>query len=121
MVRKLTRGATSGLLLALLIILSQPFYPQDGLIPELASFLTTVPLWIVVLILPHALVTPIAEGIGILIYFMALGAIVGIAFDRKPLWGWFFLIAVSINHYMVYRQLGRQMGEVVQTVLNYFS
>ena len=39
---KARKGAFDGILLALLIILAQPFFPSSGLIPEAVSFLTTV-------------------------------------------------------------------------------
>lgn len=114
------RGMVGGLLLACLIILSQPFYPTKGLIPELATFLTTVPLWIAAIIFP-GFVTPLIEGGVVFVYFVILGMLVGIAFERKPLWGWLFVVALTLNHYVVYERSSRQIGEVVQAVLNYFG
>ncbi len=117
---KVRRGATIGFLLALLIILSQPFQPVYGLIPELSSFLTTIPLWTAAMFFKGG-VTPILEGAIILVYFTMIGTAVGIAFQRKALWGWLLIVTLVIHHYTAYEQFGRQMGEVVQAVLNYFG
>lgn len=116
---KLRQGALDGALLAILLILSQPFQPLEGLIPELTSFLTSIPLWIAALLFPRHL-TPLVEGLAVLIYFILVGALVGVAFERKRLWGWLFVVALAMHHYAIYEQLNRQMGEVVQTVLNLF-
>jgi len=117
---KLRQGAVDGALLALLLILGQPFYPTKGLIPEFASFLTSIPLWIAALVFRESL-TPLFEGIVVLVYFVLIGVLLGAAFERKRLWGWLLLIALAIHHYAIYDQLGRQMGEVVQAVVNVFS
>lgn len=117
---KMRQGAVDGALLALLLILSQPFHPTRGLIPELASFLTSVPIWLGALIFKHRL-TPLVEGGVIIVYFILIGALVGIAFDRKRLWGWLLVVALAIHHYVVYDQIGRQMGEVVQSFVNLLS
>lgn len=114
------RGAMGGILLALLIILAQPFYPTKGLIPELAAFLTSVPLWIAAVLFPGH-VTPLVEGSVVFVYFVILSMLIGVAFERKPIWGWLFVIAVALNHYVVYEHSSRKMGEVVQAVLNYFG
>ena len=120
MENKIRRGALGGLLLALLIILSQPFHPTKGLIPELAAFLVTVPLWIAAMFFKHTL-TPLLEGGVILIYFTVIGTLVGVAFERKAIWGWLLVVTLAIHHYAVYEQFSRQMGEVVQSILNYFG
>ena len=117
---KLRQGALDGALLALLVMVSQPFYPLKGLIPELASFLTTLPLWLAAVMF-HGNMTPLIEGTVVLVYFVMLGALVGIAFEKKPLWGWLLVITLVIHHYAIYDQLGRQMGEVVQAVINLFA
>ena len=120
MAAKLRQGTLDGALLAILIILGQPFYPLKGLIPELASFFTSLPLWLAAVIFPHN-ITPLIEGAVVLVYFILVGALVGIAFERKPLWGWLLITALAIHHYAIYDQLGQQMGEVVQTVINLFA
>ena len=120
MENKMRKGIVDGVLLALLIILGQPFYPTKGLIPELAAFLTSIPLLIASVIFPSP-VSPLFEGGVIIAYFIIAVAVVGIAFERKALWGWFLLIALALHHYVIYEQFGRQMGEVTQTLLNHFS
>lgn len=120
MERKLRQGILWGLLVGILIIVCQPFYPTTGLIPELVAFLTTIPLWIAAFLFQSRL-TPVAEGSAVLIYFLAIGLLIGAAFERKRLWGWFFVVTLIINHYVVYDRFSRQMGEVLQTVLNYFG
>ncbi|MBI1978226.1 MAG: hypothetical protein HYS55_05690 [Candidatus Omnitrophica bacterium] len=117
MENKMRIGMRNGAFLALLVILSQPFQPTQGLIPELANFLTSIPLWIAVMILPPAS-TALLEGGVILAYFIVIGAFVGLAFERKAIWGWFLLIALALHHYVAYGQMARPMGEVVQSVLN---
>ena len=117
---KTRKGAVIGLCLAVIIILTQPFHPLKGLIPELTSFLATVPLWVAALLFPKN-VTPLAEGGVILIYFLAVGLLLGIAFERKRIWGWLLLITLLICHYVVYDQFSRQVGEVIQSLLNHFS
>ena len=117
---KVIQGAVRGGLLAVLIILAQPFYPVTGLIPELASFLVSVPLWIAAMIFPTGL-TPLVQGAGVLIYFVVVGILVAVAFDRKQLWGWLFMIALAIHHYVIYDRFSRHLGEVVQTLLNYLK
>lgn len=115
---KMRQGAVDGGLLALLVILSQPFQPTHGLIPELASFLTTIPIWIGALVFKNRL-TPLVEGAVVLVYFILIGSLLGVAFERKRLWGWLFLITLVFHHYLIYDQYGKQMGEVVQSILNY--
>ncbi len=114
------QGAVDGALIALLVILSQPFHPIHGLIPELVAFLTTVPLWISSLVF-QSRTTPIIEGAVILVYFILIGSLLGVAFERKRIWGWLLVVALIFHHYVIYDQFGRQMGEVVQTFLNYFG
>lgn len=116
---KMRQGAIDGALIAILIILIQPFQPLSGLIPELISFLVTVPLWFSSVLFGNR-ATPLVEGAVILVYFIMIGAVVGVAFDRKRLWGWLLLVALILNHYVIYNQYGRQMGEVVQSILNLF-
>ena len=116
----LRRGLTKGFLVGLLLIFSQPFLPLKGLLSELASFLVTVPLWIATFLISRT-GTPLIEGTVILVYFMLVGALIGAAFERKALWGWLLVVALGIHHYVTYEQMGRQMGEIVQTVLNYFG
>ena len=120
MVAKLRQGARDGALLAILVILGQPFYPLKGLIPELVSFLTSLPLWLAAVMFSHG-VTPLIEGAVLLVYFILIGTLVGVAFERKPLWGWLLITAVALHHYAIYDQMGRQMGEVVQSVVNLFA
>ncbi|MBI4358227.1 MAG: hypothetical protein HY584_02915 [Candidatus Omnitrophica bacterium] len=120
MVHHMRRGAISGALVALLIILSQPFHPIQGLIPELTAFLVTMPLWIAAVAFKSSL-TPILEGGAVLVYAVLVGGLLGVAFGLKRLWGWLFLLTLVIHHYMIYDLLGRQMGEVIQSVLNYFG
>ena len=120
MIRQMKRGAISGGLLALLLILSQPFHPPQGLIPELTSFLTTIPLWIAAIIFQNNL-TPLAEGGFVFTYLVVIGGLVRVAFERKRLWGWLFLLTVVIHHYVVYEIVGRRMSEVVPSLLNYFG
>ena len=115
---KARKGAFDGILLALLIILAQPFFPSSGLIPEAVSFLTTVPLVLAAVIFSTQ-PSPLVEGGLVLFYFAVIGGLIGIAFERKRLWGWLFVIAVAIHHYIVYEQFHRQMGEVVQSFLVY--
>ncbi len=112
------QGAVDGALIAILIILTQPFQPIHGLIPELVSFLVTVPLWLSSMLFKYR-VTALVDGAVVLIYFIIIGSLVGVAFDRKRLWGWLILIALAIHHYVIYDQSARQMGEVIQTLLNY--
>ena len=114
---KLRRGAVSGILVALLIVCAQPFYPIKGLIPELSSFLVTVPIFLGGLIYSHKL-SPLGEGAFVLAYFTVIGALVGVAFEKKRIWGWFLLIAVAVNHYVIYEQFRMQIGEVVDALLN---
>lgn len=114
------QGAVDGALLAILIILTQPFQPNTGLIPELVSFLVTVPLWLSNMLFKYR-ATALVEGAVVLIYFIVIGSLLGVAFDRKRLWGWLLVITLTTHHYVVYDQNGRQMGEVVQTLLNYIS
>ncbi len=114
------QGAIDGALLGILIILTQPFLPVRGLIPELVSFLVTVPLWLSSMLFKYR-VTALVDGAVVLIYFILIGSLIGVAFDRKRLWGWLIVIALVIHHYMVYAQDGRQMGEVIQTLLNYIK
>lgn len=114
---KVRQGAVDGALIGILIILIQPFQPLKGLIPELMSFLTTVPLLLAAMIFKTR-VTALVEGGVVLIYFIVVGSIIGAAFQRKSLWGWLLVIALAIHHYIIYDQFGRQMGEVIQTVLN---
>ena len=120
MENKIRRGAVGGFLLSLLIILSQPFQPAKGLIPELTAFFVTVPLWMAAMFFRHGAV-PLLEGAVILVYFTVIGTLIGVAFERKAVWGWLFIVTLAIHHYTVYDQFSRQMGEVVQAVLNYFG
>ena len=120
MVKRMRQGAVSGGLLALLVILSQPFHPARGLVLELVTFLTTIPLWIAAMIFQNR-VTPLIEGGVVLAYFIVIGGLLGVAFEQRRLWGWLFLLALVIHHYVVYDLFGRRMGEVVQTLLNYFT
>ncbi|GEM_PF-6707461 len=120
MENKMRQGAIDGALIAILIILTQPFQPAKGLIPELVSFLTTVPLWLSATLFKQR-VTPLVDGGVILVYFILIGSLLGVAFDRKRLWGWLLIIALAIHHYVVYDQYGRQMGEIVQSLLNHFN
>lgn len=120
MKNKANRGAVIGFLVAILIILGQPFYPPEGLIPELSSFLVTVPLWTAAIFFGQR-VTALMEGGVILFYFTMLGIVVGGAFERRSLWGWLLLLMLVIHHYTAYAQLSRQVGEVVQSVLNCFG
>ena len=115
---KMRQGAIDGALLAILIILTQPFQPLHGLIPEFVSFLVTVPLWFAHILFINR-VTPLVEGAVVLSYFILIGALLGVAFDRKRLWGWLLLVALALHHYIIYDQFGRQMGEVVQSILNF--
>ncbi len=114
------QGAIDGALLAILVILTQPFQPTHGLIPELVSFLCTVPLWLSTLLFRYR-VTALVEGGVVLVYFIVIGSLIGVAFHRKRLWGWLLIIALAINHYVIYDQYGRQMGEVVQSLLNHLA
>ena len=120
MANQIKRGASIGALFALLIILSQPFQPATGLIPELAKFFTTVPLWIAAMIF-HTSLTPLAEGVTLIVYFLLLGVLIGAAFGAKPIWGWLLVIVLSLHHYIVNDRVSLKMGEVVQQVLNYFG
>lgn len=117
---KLRQGAWDGALLAVLIILAQPFYPLKGLIPELASFLTTLPLSLATVIFARR-ATPLIEGAALLVYFVLMGAFVGIAFEKKRLWGWLLLVTLAIHHYAIYDQMSRPLGEVGQAVINLFA
>ena len=117
---KMRQGAIDGALLAILIILTQPFQPVRGLIPELVSFLVTVPLWLSSMLFKYR-VTALVDGAVVLIYFIVIGSLIGVAFDRKRLWGWLIVLTLAIHHYVIYDQNGRQMGEVVQTLLNYIK
>lgn len=119
MTGKVIKGFFLGLGLAVLIIVTQPFHPPTGLIPELVGFLTTVPVWIAVLIRPG--LTPLGEGLAILVYLAVAGALLGAAFYRKKLWGWLFLIALIIHHYIMDERVGRPLGEILQSFLNYFN
>ena len=114
------RGIIIGIGLSLVLILGQPFYPVKGLIPELSSFLVTIPLWVAAILFREN-VSPLAEGSVILVYFLAVGLMLGIAFERKRIWGWLLFLTLIICHYAVYDQFSRQMGEVLQTLLNRFS
>ncbi len=114
------QGITIGLILGFILILGQPFYPIKGLIPELSSFLVTIPLWVAAILFREN-VFPLAEGGIILVYFLAVGLMLGIAFERKRIWGWLLFLTLIICHYAVYDQFSRQMGEVLQTLLNRFS
>ena len=120
MEQKMRQGAIDGALLAILIILTQPFQPLKGLIPELVSFFVTVPLWLANMLFKYR-VTPLVEAAVVLIYFIVIGSLVGIAFDRKKLWGWLLVVTLAIHHYIIYDLSSRQMGEVVQTFLNYLG
>ncbi len=115
---KIIKGSFLGIGLALLIIVTQPFHPTNGLIPELVGFLTTVPIWIAILIQPG--LTPLGEGAAIFIYFAVLGGLLGAAFHHRKLWGGLLLIALSIHHYVVDERVRRPLGEVLQAFLNYF-
>lgn len=117
---KMRQGAVDGALIAILIILTQPFQPPKGLIPELVSFLVTVPLWISRMLFKYR-ATLMVDGAVVVVYFIVIGSLIGVAFDRKRLWGWLLVIALAIHHYAIYDQSGRQMGEVVQSILNYFT
>lgn len=117
---RMRRGAVVGVLFGILLILAQPFYPQSGLIPELVTFLTTVPIWLATLVFPGYL-PPLAEASMILMYFIAIGALIGAAFDLKPLWGWLLVITLVIHHYIIYERIGRGMSEIIQGLLNYIS
>ena len=118
MENKMRKGMIDGALIALLIILGQPFYPTKGLIPELAAFLAGMPLRIAGMVF-FGNASPLLEGAVVIAYFIVIGGLVGIAFERKSLWGWLLIIALSIHHYVVYDQFGKQMGEVVQTLFNF--
>lgn len=120
MENKMRQGMIDAALLALLLILAQPFYPTRGLIPELAAFLTSIPLRIAGIVFSDSL-NPLLEGVVVIAYFIAIGALIGIAFERKAIWGWLLIVALSIHHYIVYDQFGKQMGEVIQNLLNRFS
>ena len=120
MQNKTRQGMIDGLLLGILLILSQPFQPTKGLLPELSAFLTAIPLRISSIASPNS-ANPLLEGAVVIAYFVVIGALLGIAFERKSIWGWLLMIALAIHHYIVYEQFGRQMGEVVQTLLNHFS
>ena len=115
---KMRQGIIDGALLALLIIFAQPFYPTKGLIPELAAFLTAIPLRVASMVFSNNS-DPLLEGAVVIVYFIVIGALVGIAFERKAIWGWLLLIALSIHHYIVYDQFARPMGEVVQALLDH--
>ena len=117
--KRIAQGISFGVVIAFLIIVSQPFHPTKGLIPELVSYLTTVPLWIAAMIAPAG-PTPLVQGATVLIYFVALGIIVGAAFERNRVWGWLLMIVLVCNHYVVYIRSSRQMGEGLQTILNHF-
>ena len=120
MENKTRQGMIDGACLALLIILGQPFYPEKGLIPELSAFLTGMPLRIANIIFANNL-NPLLEGLVVIGYFIVIGALIGIAFEKRAIWGWFLIVAIAIHHYVIYDQFGRQMGEVVQTLLNRFN
>ena len=117
--KKIGRGVIFGIVVALLIIVSQPFHPTKGLIPELVTFLTTVPLWIAAMLVPAG-PTPLVQGAVVLVYFIALGILIGAAFERKGIWGWLLIVMLVCNHYTVYVKSSRQMGEVLQAILNHF-
>ncbi len=114
------QGAVAGLLTGLIMILTQPFHPPAGLIPELVTFLTTVPIWLAAMVFPGYL-PPLAEAAMILMYLIAMGALIGAAFDLKPIWGWFLVIALAIHHYMIYESIGRGMSEIIQGIMGYFA
>lgn len=120
MITSVRRGATTGALFAVLIVLGEPFYPPSGLIPELVKFFTMVPLWMTVLIF-GVQATPLHQAAVVVIYFLLAGALIGAAFREKPLWGWLLVIVLVIHHYSVADRSSLKMGEVVQQVLNYFS
>lgn len=116
---KIIKGFLLGLGLALLIIVTYPFHPTTGLIPELSGFFTTVPVWIAVLIRPT--LTPLGEGIALFVYFAVIGALLGAAFSRRKFWGWMLVVALSIHHYIMDERVGRPLGEILQAFLNYFN
>lgn len=114
------KGALLGLIFGIIMILTQPFHPQTGLIPELVTYLTTVPIWLATLAFPGYL-PPLAEACMILIYLISVGALIGAAFDLKPIWGWFLVITLLIHHYIIYERIGRGMSEIIQGVMGYFA
>ena len=113
------RGAFIGFGFAILLIAGQPFYPLRGLIPELVKFFTTVPLWIAVMIF-HTASDPLLQGLIIMIYFAAVGAVISAAFGQKRVWGWLFVIMLTIHHYVIDERVSLKMGEIVQAVFNHF-
>ena len=119
MENQMRKGMRRGALLALLIIFMQPFQPMKGLIPELSNFLTSIPLWTAAVIF-HPSPTPLMQGLVVLAYFIVVGGLIGLAFERRALWGWLLILVLCIHHYNVYEELSQPMGEVVQTTLNYF-
>ncbi|OGW81717.1 MAG: hypothetical protein A3G33_08670 [Omnitrophica bacterium RIFCSPLOWO2_12_FULL_44_17] len=116
--QRMRKGAIIGIGVAFLLIISQPFHPTTGLIPEMVTFITTVPIWIASLAFPS--LPPLAEAAMIMMYLLLVGALIGATFDIKPIWGWFLMITLVIHHYMIYEQIGRGMGEIVVGILHYF-
>jgi len=113
---QMRQGIIDGALLGLLVILIQPFSPTKGLIPELSAFLTALPLRIASMISAGSS-NALLQGLVLVAYFIVIGGLIGIAFERKALWGWLLIIALSIHHYVIYDQFGAQMGEVIETLL----
>ena len=113
------RGALVGFVFAILLIIGQPFCPLHGLIPELVKFFTTVPLWITVMIF-HTASDPLLQGLTVVLYFTAVGGLIGAAFGQKRVWGWLFVIMLTINHYVIEERVSLKMGEIVQAILNHF-
>jgi len=113
------QGLFCGTIVSIFIILTQPFHPAQGLIPELRDFLTGVPIWIMALLLNNP--TPLIQGIGLTVYFATVGVVLSVAFNYRAMWGWFLLAAMSIHHYFTDENVGRPMGEVVQWTLNMFG
>ncbi len=113
-------GAWLGVLLAIFIILGQPFYPAEGLIPDIVNFLITVPLWCASLLFPAG-ATPLVQAAAIVIYFLLVGGLLGFAYNIKPLWGWMLLVALAIHHYEIDAKINIKLGEIIPTILSRFG
>ena len=120
MEKQMRQGAADGALAAILLILSQPFHPTEGLIPELAKFLTGVPMCLATMIF-RVKTTPLIEGGVILVYSILVGALIAVAFEKKRLWGGLLIVAFVFYHYFIYDQFGRPMTEVMGVFLNHFG
>jgi hypothetical protein len=116
----LRRGAFIGFLFSILLLLSQPFQAVSGLIPELMKFFTSVPLWIAAMAF-QAGVTPLVQGLAVMAYFIVAGALIGVSFELKAIWGWLLVIMLVIHHYNISESAALKLGEVVPTILSSFG